>query len=144
MAMGPGIGAVRPTEELSALGWVILEPTEVLPTHQLYRDFLAASKAEWSVAKHGYVAGRTGWFSCRTACYLALGRPAIVQETGWSDYIPAGDGLLTLSTLDEAVAAIDDVNDHYDEHAAAARAMAEQYFDAKKVCADLLAQAGLE
>jgi hypothetical protein len=144
MAMGPGIGAVRPLEELRALGWVILEPKEVLPTHQLYRDFLASSKAEWSVAKHGYVEGRTGWFSCRTACYLALGRPAIVQETGWSDYIPAGDGLLTFSTMEEAVAAIDDVNDHYDEHAAAARALAEQYFDAKKVCADLLAQAGLE
>jgi hypothetical protein len=144
MAMGPGIGAVRPTEELRALGWIILEPKEVLPTHQLYRDFLASSKAEWSVAKHGYVEGRTGWFSCRTACYLALGRPAIVQETGWSDYIPAGDGLLTFSSMDEAVAAIDDINDHYDEHAAAARALAEQYFDAKKVCADLLAQAGLE
>jgi hypothetical protein len=143
MAMGPGIGAVRPLEELRGLGWVVLEPKEVLPTHQLYRDFLASSKAEWSVAKHGYVEGRTGWFSCRTACYLALGRPAVVQETGWSDYLPAGDGLLTFSTMDEAIAAIDDINDHYAEHAAAARALAEQYFEAKKVCADLLAQAGL-
>jgi hypothetical protein len=143
MAMGRGIGAVRPTEELRALGWTILEAGEVLPDHRSYRDFLATSKAEWSVAKQGYVAARTGWFSCRTACYLALGRPAVVQETGWSDYLPAGEGLLTFSTMEEAVAAIADVNEHEAEHRAAARALAEQYFEARKVCADLLAQAGV-
>jgi hypothetical protein len=143
MAMGQGIGSKRPTEELRALGWTILEAGDVLPTHPLYHEFLRTSKAEWSVAKHGYVAGRTGWFSCRTACYLALGRPALVQETGWSDYIPSGEGVLTFSTMDEAVAGIDDINEHYAEHQAAARALAEQYFESKKVCADLLAQAGL-
>ena len=132
MAMGQGIGGRRPTEELRGLGWTILEAGEVLPDHQSYREFLRTSKAEWSVAKHGYVAGHTGWFSCRTACYLALGRPAIVQETGWSDYIPAGDGLLAFSTLEEAVQGIADINDHYCEHQAAARALAEQFFDAKK------------
>ena len=143
MAMGTGIGSKRPTEELLALGWIIHEAGEVSPDYRTYHDFLRTSKAEWSVAKQGYVAGRTGWFSCRTACYLALGRPAVVQETGWSDYIPAGDGLLAFSTVEEAVDAIADINDHYDEHQAAARALAEQFFDAKKVCADLLAQAGL-
>jgi len=143
MAMGQGIGSKRPTEELRGLGWTILEAGDVLPDHRSYREFLRTSKAEWSVAKHGYVAGRTGWFSCRTACYLALGRPAVVQETGWSEYIPAGDGLLAFSTLEEAAAAIADINDHYAEHQAAARALAEQFFEAKKVCADLLAQAGL-
>jgi hypothetical protein len=144
MAMGRGVGAVRPTEELRALGWTILEASTTLPDHRSYRDFLTTSKAEWSVAKHGYVEARTGWFSGRTACYLALGRPAIVQETGWSDYLPAGEGLLTFSTVEEAVADVADVNDHYDEHSAAARALAEQYLDAGKVCADLLVQAGLE
>jgi hypothetical protein len=143
MAMGQGVGSRRPTEELRALGWTILEAGDVLPDHRSYHEFLRTSKAEWSIAKHGYVAARTGWFSCRTACYLALGRPAIVQETGWSDTIPAGDGLLTFSTMEEAVAAIDDVNDHYAEHQAAARALAEQFFEAKKVCNDLLAQAGI-
>ena len=143
MAMGQGIGSKRPTEELRALGWIILEAGEVLPDHRSYREFLRTSKAEWSVAKHGYVAGRTGWFSCRTACYLALGRPAVVQETGWSDTIPAGEGLLAFSTIEEAVAAIADINDHYAEHQAAARALAVQFFEAKKVCADLLAQAGV-
>ena len=143
MAMGQGVGSKRPTEELRALGWTILEAGDVLPDHRSYHEFLRTSKAEWSVAKHGYVAARTGWFSCRTACYLALGRPAVVQETGWSDYIPAGDGLLAFSTLDEAVDAIADINDHYAEHQAAARALAEQFFEAKKVCNDLLVQAGL-
>ena len=143
MAMGQGIGSKRPTEELRALGWTILEPDVVLPDHHTYREFLRTSKAEWSIAKHGYVAGNTGWFSCRTACYLALGRPAVVQETGWSEYLPAGDGVLTFTTMEEAVAAIADVNDHYAEHQAAARALAEQYFEAKKVCGDLLLQAGL-
>jgi hypothetical protein len=143
MAMGQGVGSKRPTEELRALGWTILEAGDVLPDHRSYHEFLRTSKAEWSVAKHGYVTARTGWFSCRTACYLALGRPAVVQETGWSDYIPAGDGLLAFSTLEEAAAAIADINDHYAEHQAAARALAEQFFDAKKVCADLLTQAGI-
>jgi hypothetical protein len=143
MAMGQGVGGKRPTEELRALGWIILEAGDVLPDHTSYHEFLRTSKAEWSVAKHGYVAARTGWFSCRTACYLALGRPAVVQETGWSDHLPAGDGLLAFSTLDEAVDAIADINDHYAEHQAAARALAEQYFDAKKVCGDLLVQAGI-
>ena len=144
MAMGAGLAAKPPIEELRALGWTILDAGETLPDHHSYHEFLRTSKAEWSVAKHGYVAGKTGWFSCRTACYLALGRPAVVQETGWSDFIPAGDGLLAFSTMEEAVEAIADINDHYAEHQAAARALAEQFFEAKKVCADLLAQAGLE
>ncbi len=143
MAMGEGLNLTRPTAELRSLGWTILEPKEVLPDHRTYRDFLRTSKAEWSIAKHGYVAARTGWFSCRTACYLALGRPAVVQETGWSDYIPAGEGVLAFSTVEQAVEAIADINEHYAEHQAAARALAVQYFEAKKVCADLLAQAGL-
>jgi hypothetical protein len=144
MAMGQGVGSKRPTEELRALGWTILEAGEVLPDHRSYHEFLRTSKAEWSVAKHGYVAARTGWFSCRTACYLALGRPAVVQETGWSDYLPSGEGVIAFTTMEEAVTAIADINDHYAEHQAAARALAEQYFEAKKVCADLLAQAGID
>jgi hypothetical protein len=143
MAMGQGVGSKRPTEELRALGWTILEAGEVLPDYPSYHEFLRTSKAEWSVAKHGYVAARTGWFSCRTACYLALGRPAVVQETGWSKFIPSGEGLLAFSTMEEAVEAIADINDHYAEHQSAARVLAEQYFDAKKVCNDLLVQAGI-
>jgi hypothetical protein len=143
MAMGQGVGSKRPTAELRALGWTILEAGEALPDHTSYHEFLRTSKAEWSVAKHGYVAARTGWFSCRTACYLALGRPAVVQETGWSRHLPAGNGVLAFTTVEEAVAAIADVNDRYAEHQAAARALAEEYFEAAKVCQDLLTQAGI-
>ncbi len=141
MVMGKGVGSKRPDAMLRDLGWTILEPDEVTPDHLTYRDFLLSSKAEWSVAKHGYVSGRTGWFSCRTACYLALGRPAIVQETGWSAYIPAGEGVLAFSTMEEAVSGIDRINANYPAHQKAARALAETYFEAKKVCQDLLDQA---
>lgn len=141
MVMGKGVGSKRPDAELRSLGWTILEPDEVTPDHLSYRDFLRSSKAEWSIAKHGYVASRSGWFSCRTACYLALGRPAIVQETGWSAYIPAGEGVLAFSTMEEAVAGIAKINANYPAHQKAARAIAEKYFEAKMVCQDLLDQA---
>jgi hypothetical protein len=141
MAMGKGVGNKRPTEELRARGWEIVEAGEATPDHKTYHEFLRTSKGEWSVAKHAYVAGKTGWFSCRTACYLALGRPAVVQETGWSRYIPSGEGLFAFTTMEEAVAAIDAINSNYAKHQKAARALAEEYFDAKKVCADLLKQA---
>ena len=115
----------------------------MLPDHRSYHEFLRTSKAEWSVAKHGYVAARTGWFSCRTACYLALGRPAVVQETGWSEYIPAGEGLLAFSTLEEAVEAIADVNDHYAEHQPPPVRWPSNISRRKKSAHDLLAQAGI-
>ena len=72
-----------------------------------YRDFIQRSKAEFGVAKHTYVATRSGWFSDRTECYLASGRPALVQDTGWTAHLPSGDGLLAFSTPDEALAGID-------------------------------------
>lgn len=143
IAMGQGIGRKRPTAMLEEKGWKILEPDEVLPDHETYREFLRLSKGEWSIAKHGYVAGRTGWFSCRTACYLALGRPAVVQNTGWTDHLPEGEGLLAFSTLEEAVRGIARVNADYARHRRAARAFAEKYLDARVVCQDLLDQAGI-
>jgi hypothetical protein len=143
MAMGKGVGSQRPDAELTGLGWKILEPEDVTPDHWSYRKFLSESKAEWSVAKNGYVKGWTGWFSCRTACYLAAGRPAIVQDTGWTKYIPAGEGVLAFQTLEDCVAGIESINRDYAKHRAAARRIAETYFEAKKVCHDLLVQAGL-
>lgn len=143
LAMGKGMGQQRPTEMLHQKGWGILEPEEVIPDHHSYRDFLRSSKAEWSVAKHAYVHGRTGWFSCRSACYLALGRPVLVQETGWSEKLPHGEGLLPFVTMEDCVRGIDEINRHYDRHSAAARKFAEDYLDARKVCQDLLEQAGL-
>ncbi|MCX7869040.1 MAG: hypothetical protein N2322_03720, partial [Terrimicrobiaceae bacterium] len=142
LAMGQGVGRQRPTELLRSKGWGIIEPSERLPDYLSYREFLAASRGEWSIAKHGYVQSLSGWFSCRSACYLALGRPVVVQDTGWTRHLPEGDGVLAFRSLDEAAEAIRRVEADYERHSQAARAYAEKYFDAKTVCSELLEAAG--
>jgi hypothetical protein len=143
LAMGQGPGQKRPTELLQSLGWTILEPDQVVPDHHHYRHFLSTSRAEWSVAKHGYVASKSGWFSCRTACYLAAGRPAVIQETGWSRHLPSGAGVLPFNTVAEATAAIAEVEGNYEYHRRAARHLAQTHFEASHVCGKLLHDAGL-
>jgi hypothetical protein len=138
IAMGRGPGKLRPTELLQQNGWRIVEPDKVLPDPWTYREFLRRSKAEWSVAKEGYVKSRSGWFSCRSACYLALGRPCVLQDTGWSGVYPTGDGLFAFATMDESLAGIDAVNADYARHSVAARALAEEMFDARKVLGKML------
>ena len=141
LAMGLGVDGQRPAQELRLLGWDLVEPQEVVPDHSAYRSFLTNSRGEWSVAKHGYVEGRTGWFSCRTACYLAAGRPAVVQETGWSRHLPSDRGVLPFTTMEEAAEGLGKVTRNYSEHSKAAREIALEFFDAKKVCQGLLRQA---
>ena len=106
-----------------------------------YRDFIHRSKAEFGVAKHTYVATHSGWFSDRTECYLASGRPALVQNTGWTAHLPSGEGLLAFSTIDEAVAGIDRLNSDYARHAACAVDVAREHFDARVVLPRLLDEA---
>jgi hypothetical protein len=144
LAMGQGIGRQRPTETLLAAGWEIVEPDITLPDHDTYRAFVSGSRAEWSIAKEGYVKARTGWFSCRTACYLAAGRPAVVQDTGWSGHLPHGAGLFAFTDLDSCLHGIREIEADYPRHRKAARALAEEYFDAPAVCRRLLRDAGLE
>ena len=141
LAMGLGVDGQRPAQELRQLGWDLVEPQEVVPDHRAYRSFLTNSRGEWSVAKHGYVEGRTGWFSCRTACYLAAGRPAVVQETGWSRHLPSDRGVLPFTNLDEAAEGLTEIERNYSKHSKAAREIALEFFDAKKVCQELLRQA---
>src|SRR2546430_3077894 len=86
-------GASR--DDLSAHGWRTVEATRVCADLDSYRSYIQSSKAEWSVAKNGYIVGQSGWFSDRSACYLAAGRPVIAQETGFSASLPAGGGLLS-------------------------------------------------
>jgi hypothetical protein len=138
LAMGQGPGKNRPTERLESLGWKIIEPDDHLPDYASYHDFLSHSKAEWSIAKNGYVKSLSGWFSCRSACYLAAGKPVVVQDTGWSEHLPSGEGALAFRTMEEAVAGIEEVARNYERHSQAARAYAEKYFDAAQVCAELL------
>jgi hypothetical protein len=94
---------------------------------------IADSAGEWSVAKNVYVAPRTGWFSCRTACYLAAGRPAVVQETGWSRYVPSGEGVIAFNTLEEILEGLDRVTAEPARHRAAAYEIAREYLAADRV-----------
>jgi hypothetical protein len=119
-------------------GWRTVDAMSVSRTPWGYRDFIHQSKAEFGVAKHTYVAKSSGWFSDRTECYLASGRPALVQDTGWTAHLPAGDGLLAFATVDEALAGIDAINRDYGRHAARAAEIAREYFDADVVLTRLL------
>lgn len=130
-----------PVETLQNQGWQLRDAYEISSDPWIYRDYLANSFGEWSVAKHAYVASRSGWFSCRTACYLALGVPAVVQDTGFSKFIPTGEGVLSFTTLEEAAAAIDQLARDPEGHSRAARAIAERCFDSDKVLGRLLEQA---
>jgi hypothetical protein len=100
------------------------------------------SSAEFSVAQGIYVDTRSGWFSDRTVRYLASGKPALVQDTGWSRHYPSGCGLIGFRTLDEAVDGADRIAQSYSEHSRAARAIAEEFFDARKVLARLVQAVG--
>jgi hypothetical protein len=130
-----------PTNRLRAYGWELKDAFSVSRDPRTYRDYLSRSFGEWSVAKNAYVASRSGWFSCRTACYLALGVPAVVQDTGFGNVIPTGCGVLTFRTTEEAVGDIEGLAKDPDGHSRAAREIAEEYFDSDKVLSRLLEQA---
>ncbi|MFN7952409.1 MAG: glycosyltransferase family 1 protein [bacterium] len=130
-----------PRERLREAGFVLIDPASVSGDGWRYRDYLADSLGEWSVAKHAYAASRSGWFSCRSSCYLALGVPVIVQDTGFGHAIPTGEGVLPFSTLDEAADAIARVAREPERHSAAALAIARSHFDSNLVLGQLLAHA---
>ena len=130
-----------PFDRLRELGWrvVATPPTDL----EGYRRYIGGARGEVSVAKNGYVKARSGWMSERTTCFLSSGRPAVVQETGLSDWVPTGEGLLTFTNVDEAAAAIDAVNSDYERHRAAARRLAEEHFASDLVLADFLSKTGV-
>ena len=119
-------------------GWGTVDAMGVSRSLWDYRAFIQQSRAEFGVAKHTYVASRSGWFSDRTECYLASGRPALVQDTGWTAHLPSGDGLLAFSTLEEAIAGVERINADYTRHARHARDVARAHFDADVVLPKLL------
>lgn len=130
-----------PRAMLRARGWRLLDPLAVTRETTTYQDFIRASKAEWSVAKHGYVAARSGWFSERSAAYLASGRPVLTQQTGFSDWLETGAGLLPFETLDDVLAGMEEIDRDYERHCRAARELAEGFFDARKVLTNLIERA---
>jgi hypothetical protein len=130
-------------EDLRALrehGWELIDPRRVAGSPGLYAAFVRGSKGELGLAKEGYVESRCGWFSDRSACYLASGRPVVAQDTGFSRHLPIGEGLLSFTTAAEAAAAIDEIGADYERHAGAARALAEDMLDSTDVLERLLAR----
>jgi hypothetical protein len=135
-------GARPPAERWRERGWSVVDSTTVSRTPDDYGDYLRRSRGEFSVAKQVYVATRCGWFSCRSTCYLAAGRPVVLQDTGFTDTVPAGEGVLSFTTPDEAAAALRAVDRDYDHHASAATELAEACFGGVRVLEDLLDRVG--
>jgi hypothetical protein len=135
-------GETRDLEALASHGWRLIDPAGVTGTAASYRRFVQSSKAEFGIAKSGYVLSRCGWFSDRSICYLASGRPVIAQETGFSRYLPTGEGLFTFETAEDVLAGIEAMNRDYGRHARAARALAEEHFDSDRVLSRLLQKLG--
>jgi hypothetical protein len=133
----------RDLELLRRSGWTLVDPACVAANPSAYRAFVQSSRAELGVAKNMYVDTRGGWFSDRSACYLASGKPVLAQDTGFSEVLPTGEGLLAFSTLDEAIAGIEEIESDYERHSRAAREIAEEYFDSDRVLGALLADLGV-
>jgi len=140
--------AIDPSETtsidlLARRGWHLVDPGAVAHDPRAFRRYVQGSGAEFSVAQAIYVETRGGWFSDRTTRYLAAGKPVVVQDTGFSDWIQVGKGLLAFTTFEEAVSCADEVLADYEGHAQAARALAEKHFDSDLVLGGLLTQIGL-
>jgi hypothetical protein len=132
------LGGKAPINDLLRQGWITVDGPKATLTPENYREFIAGSRGEISTAKNVYVAMKTGWFSCRTACYLAAGRPAVVQDTGFSKTVPVGKGLFAFDTLEQAAEAIETVEADYRSQAAAARELAADQFGSDKVLTRML------
>lgn len=135
--------AIHPDEkkDLKALhdnDWQLSDPQQVAATPESYQRFIQGSKAEFGIAKSGYVISRSGWFSDRSACYLASSRPVIAQNTGFSRFLPTGEGLFAFNTMEEVLTGLEHLKRDYARQARTARALAEEYFDANRVLKKLL------
>jgi hypothetical protein len=124
-------------------GWRLTSPLQMSVDYWLYRDYVQRSKGEFTVAKDQYVRLNTGWFSDRSACYLAAGRPVITQETGFTKFYGGETGLLSFQTLDEIGDAVKRINADYRKHSRAAYALARDVFEAETVVKSILERAGI-
>jgi hypothetical protein len=123
-------------------GWGWVDSIEVSRDLERYRSYILQSRGEFTVAKDQNIRLRSGWFSDRSACYLAAGRPVINQETGFSNCLPTGRGLFTFETMEDILRAVDTIESNYEGNSRAAREIAEEYFAAEKVLGKLMQQAG--
>lgn len=132
------VGGPAPRDHMEQLGWKLRDPLQPSRTPWTYQRFIAGSRAELGIAKHAYVDGRTGWFSERSAAYLASGRPVLVQETGFSEWLDVGEGVIPFSDLATAIEGVQRIDRAYDRHQVAARAVAREFFAADRVLPMLL------
>jgi hypothetical protein len=134
-------GSTAPRDLLQSHGWQLVDPRGPTRTLDAYQEYIAGSLGEFSVAKHGYVSTHSGWFSERSANYLATGRPVITQDTGYTEVLPSGTGLLAFTTPDDALAALDEVARNPRRHSQAAREIAATCFDSRTVLSRMLDEA---
>lgn len=127
-----------PRERLLGSGWQLRDGAAVSRDPWAYQDYIRNSKAEFSVAKHGYVVSNSGWFSERSACYLASGRPVLVENTGFTEWLETGQGIVPFVTAEDALAGIESIDSSYTRHCTAARELAANNFDAKRVLSSLI------
>lgn len=138
-----GAAYAQVLKTLTEHGWGIVDAVSLSVDPFAYRDYLLGSRGEFTVAKDQYVRMHSGWFSDRSASYLAAGLPVVTQETGFSKFIPTGEGLFAFETMDEVLAALEAIESDYPRHSRAAHEIASEYFDAERVCASLLERAGV-
>jgi hypothetical protein len=131
-------GETPDVDALDRNGWQIVDPATVTATPDSYREFIAGSCAELGVAKSGYVLSRCGWFSDRSASYLATGKPVLAQDTGFTRFLPTGEGLLSFSDEDDALAGVEAIRSGYAAHAQSARELADEHFESDRVLTRLL------
>src|SRR5205823_3798900 len=136
-------GDAKDLSALRANGWRVTDPLAVAGTPAAFRRYIQQSAAEFSVAQAIYVEKNSGWFSDRTVRYLASGKPALVQDTGFGRHLPVGEGLVTFRTLDEAAAGAERILADYERHCRAARAIASEFFDSDKVLGRFLREVGV-
>lgn len=137
------VGGSAPRDRLSESGWHCINPLKVTETIPAYKAFIDGSFTELGVAKHAYVASRCGWFSDRSACFLAAGRPVLHQDTGFDEWLPSGLGVLKFSTPAEVLAALQSLESNYDAHQDAARQIVHSHLEARTVLDSMLGHAGL-
>jgi hypothetical protein len=141
--MEVAVSGNAPLRVLEGAGWAVRSAQEVTATFDSYRNYIADSSAEFSVCKSAYVSTNSGWFSDRSAAYLAAARPVVMQETGFSRHLPCGEGLFAPRTVEEAAAAIEAIRSDYPRHSRTAREIAAEHLDARKVLTNLLARLGV-
>lgn len=146
LEMAMGLSGLSPDVKrlLESNGWKVVDAYEMSQDPWRYRDYVRESRAEFSVAKDMVVRTRCGWFSERSACYLAAGRPVVTQDTGFAEVLPTGEGLFSFNKMEDVLSAFDAIQSNYPRHSRAARAIAHDYFRAETVLSNMLSELGLQ